>query len=73
VHKSRCAKLLLQPILHEVDYIGGSFILNTTQHLDSGNTNQFDEFQKLMVEYGRFRNFVPKLCKKVELVFFLQN
>jgi hypothetical protein len=67
-----CAKFLPQPIFHEVDYIGGLLILNTTQHLDSGNTNQFDEVQKLMVKYGRSRNFVSKFCKKFELVFFLQ-
>jgi len=56
-----CAKLVPQPIFHEVDSIEGSFILNGTQHLDSGNSNQFDEFQEFMVEYGRCKNFVPKL------------
>jgi len=68
-----CAKLVPQPIFHEIDYIGSSFILNRTQHLDGDNTNQFDEFRKFMVEYGRCRNFAPKPCKKVELVFLWQN
>jgi hypothetical protein len=66
VHKS-------QLILHEGDNVKCSPTFDRPKNLENNNFNNFNIFQKLVVNDDKCKKIAPKPCKENELIFFMQN
>jgi hypothetical protein len=68
-----CAQMILHLVFHEGDDDKHLFIFNRPKNLDRNNFGEFNGSRKLMVEGYKYKYFVPKPCKRIELIFFTQN
>ncbi len=64
------AQSIPEPSFHEFHSVECLFIFNRSKDLDNSNFGEFDEFQKLVVENWRSKNPMPKLGKRIEIIFF---
>ncbi len=66
-------QLILKLSFHEFHSVECLFIFNKCKDLDNSNFGQFDVFHKLVVENQRSKNPMPKLGKRIEIIFFTQD
>ncbi len=73
MHIFKCAFNWSYMFFHEAKHVKCLFIFNGTKDLNNKNFNKLNEFQDLMVEKWKSRNFMLKLGKWIGITFLMQN